>query len=738
MISPLYCWRRLLFLAFFGAAATAGPCCIELPWALANGSSNLLMQDELSPWMASLGWAVGTDSLDPLNGDQAYMLGRVTLSSEQNASVAGVHFLQPSDGSVESEPLIAVFSHWQTSLLAGVSTVTFAFDTPVELQHVRLRRSIDASARSSVRINSYRSGGVLVAQRVSLWSSALTDTLYEYSTTSAHEVTRVQVEFFGGSGYGGVHSLRACTTRALDASVCAAYCQSDADQCVPSASSTRSASITPSTTAAPTLGTSATGSPSNTGSSTSSASVSNTLTPSTTPTPSASESPSLSATQTPSLSQSATQTPSASQSGSSGASASPSASASETPTGTPSASDTPTPSTSAAPSTSASASATLTPSQTPSISQSASRGASASASPLPTVLECDTGLHGVCAVGQYVRRADGTVVCQVVHAPIAEVCNGQDDDCDGQVDNGLPTLHCGVGECRRSVYSCALGVVVDACVPGEPHPEVCNQSDDDCNSLVDEQNVCGDQVFVSRNAAAVPLAYCLDATHCTAHWHVLTAELPLVDTQWQVELVDNSVEQQRPVSLAGANYTLSHLDAVRFNASNCGAGATLRIRTLPSSNGPASRALPRLLPWQQAAVTELDAPPCDGAAYVEVRFAGDPGVEPLVPLVDSCVLQRDELCSVSFGYYNPNAGVVVVQQHANNMSADASAALGAVLTRAQYQSVTFLPGRVYGAITVQSQCATPNAAHWYVQWQLGALLARVTLAQRCSATATNK
>ncbi len=72
-----------------------------------------------------------------------------------------------------------------------------------------------------------------------------------------------------------------------------------------------------------------------------------------------------------------------------------------------------------------------------------------------------------------------------VHPGAAEVCNGQDEDCDTQIDNGvLPS--CGLGWCRRLAYSCT-----GTCIPGEPRVETCNYFDDDCDGQIDNgPNLC--------------------------------------------------------------------------------------------------------------------------------------------------------------------------------------------------------------------------------------------------------
>jgi hypothetical protein len=67
-----------------------------------------------------------------------------------------------------------------------------------------------------------------------------------------------------------------------------------------------------------------------------------------------------------------------------------------------------------------------------------------------------------------------------------EICDGHDNDCDGQSDERVkPT--CGVGWCRRESWSCD----VEDCEPGEPREEECNSFDDDCDDVLDESTDCG-------------------------------------------------------------------------------------------------------------------------------------------------------------------------------------------------------------------------------------------------------
>ena len=78
--------------------------------------------------------------------------------------------------------------------------------------------------------------------------------------------------------------------------------------------------------------------------------------------------------------------------------------------------------------------------------------------------------------------------------PVPEVCNGLDDDCNGTVDDGLVGVPCVSGGCPGTTV-CRKGSW--ACDAPPPATEVCDGKDNDCNKLVDDgvtrscTSICG-------------------------------------------------------------------------------------------------------------------------------------------------------------------------------------------------------------------------------------------------------
>ncbi|MGK0360977.1 MAG: Notch-like protein, partial [Bradymonadia bacterium] len=98
---------------------------------------------------------------------------------------------------------------------------------------------------------------------------------------------------------------------------------------------------------------------------------------------------------------------------------------------------------------------------------------------------CDTGEFGLCRQGRAIC-AGGRPECVTEVQPVADVCDGLDNDCDSITDESLGTLDCGQGICRRFIAACTDGAPT-ACDPiAGAQPELCNQLDDDCDGRVDE------------------------------------------------------------------------------------------------------------------------------------------------------------------------------------------------------------------------------------------------------------
>ncbi|MBI4706161.1 MAG: hypothetical protein HY744_34125 [Deltaproteobacteria bacterium] len=107
---------------------------------------------------------------------------------------------------------------------------------------------------------------------------------------------------------------------------------------------------------------------------------------------------------------------------------------------------------------------------------------------------CNTGKAGVCAAGTY-HCQGGSVQCVQNDGPSDEKCDGQDNNCNGKVDEGDPggggKCETGkAGACAAGIYHCQDGKV--QCVQNEgPSDEKCDGQDNNCDGKIDEGNPGG-------------------------------------------------------------------------------------------------------------------------------------------------------------------------------------------------------------------------------------------------------
>lgn len=99
---------------------------------------------------------------------------------------------------------------------------------------------------------------------------------------------------------------------------------------------------------------------------------------------------------------------------------------------------------------------------------------------------------GICRAGRTVCDNGLIVDCVGPVTPQDEACNNTDEDCDTFVDDGL-VRPCGSAY-GSGVEMCENGVWV-RCTAPTPHPETCNGSDDDLNGVIDDGIPAGNPCY---------------------------------------------------------------------------------------------------------------------------------------------------------------------------------------------------------------------------------------------------
>lgn len=105
--------------------------------------------------------------------------------------------------------------------------------------------------------------------------------------------------------------------------------------------------------------------------------------------------------------------------------------------------------------------------------------------------DCTTGAAGVCGPGKITCQG-GVVDCFSIVPSSPETCDGLDNDCDGQTDENNPGGGgmCDTGQlgaCAQGTLNCMAGTL--KCTPnGQAQAEVCDGADNNCDGQVDEGN----------------------------------------------------------------------------------------------------------------------------------------------------------------------------------------------------------------------------------------------------------
>lgn len=140
-----------------------------------------------------------------------------------------------------------------------------------------------------------------------------------------------------------------------------------------------------------------------------------------------------------------------------------------------------------------------------------------------------SGCFDACGAGVYECNGMGGLRCSTAsggsdYDPVAETCNGADDDCDSAIDEGLGLgTVCGVGACAGGLLECnGMGGTRCSTGPGgsvdQSDSETCDGTDEDCDASTDEDFDVGDACAgIGACGAGVLECATVATTRCSTH-----------------------------------------------------------------------------------------------------------------------------------------------------------------------------------------------------------------------------